>query len=340
MKDALFLCGVGNGEGIRLALTVNRTSPRWQRIVLLDDDPSKHGTTRLGLEVAGPISHLAGVDANCSEVVNLVTRTTDGRARAQEKIGQYGIPFTSLIHPGVDLFGAEVASDVTIYPHASVGAEARIGPASVLLIGAVAGHGARIGRGCVVAPNAVINARVTLGDRAYVGSNASILPDLRIGAGATIGANCMVYTDVPEGATAMGVAAQVLSATPHHAPSGSMEAHGLQPDFPDDPSSSIASAGSAHIEAVITKALVHVLGAGELDRSGNFFELGCNSLKALELAQHLRPLLGRDVQVVDIYRFPTAPALASFLTGGDPAALGMRQAQQRAEMRRQLRSRA
>ena len=38
MKNALFLCGVGNGEGIRLALTVNRTSPRWQRIVLLDDD--------------------------------------------------------------------------------------------------------------------------------------------------------------------------------------------------------------------------------------------------------------------------------------------------------------
>ena len=138
----------------------------------------------------------------------------------------------------------------------------------------------------------------------------------------------------------MGVAAQVLSATPHHAPSGSMEAHGLQPDFPDDPSSSIASAGSAHIEAVITKALVYVLGAGELDRSGNFFELGCNSLKALELAQHLRPLLGRDVQVVDIYRFPTAPALASFLTGGDPAALGMRQAHRSAQPRAQLEAHA
>lgn len=339
MKDALFLCGVGNGEGIRLALTINRACPRWQRIVLLDDDPSKHGTMRLGLEVAGPISHLAGVDASRSEVVNLVTRTTDGRARAQEKIGRHGIPFTSLIHPGVDLFGAEVASDVTIYQHASVGAEARIGSASVLLIGAVAGHGARIGRGCVIAPNAVINARVTVEDRAYVGSNASILPDLRIGAGATIGANCMVYADVPEGATAMGVAAQILGATPRHTPSDSSGVHGLLADLPGDPAARSAGASSANIEAVIKKALLQVLGAGDLDRSGNFFELGCNSLKALELSQHLRFLLGQEVHIVDIYRFPTVPALAAHLTGGDSGALGMRQAQQRAEMRRQLRMR-
>jgi acetyltransferase-like isoleucine patch superfamily enzyme len=339
MKDALFLCGAGNGEGIRLALTINRACPRWQRIVLLDDDPSKLGSIRLGLEVTGPVSHLTGVDASRAEVVNLVTRTTEGRARAQEKIGQYGIPFTSLIHPSVDLFGAEVASDVTIYQNASVGAEARIGPSSVLLIGAIAGHGSRIGRGCVIAPNAVINARVTIEDRSYVGSNASILPDLRIGPGATIGANCMVYTDVPDGATAIGVTAQILGATPQHAPSGSMEALGLL-DLPSDPSATNASAGSAHLEAVITKALLHVLGAKDLDRSGNFFELGCTSLKALELAQHLRPLLGREVQVVDIYRFPTAPTLASFLSGRDPGALGMRQAQQRAEMRRQLRPRA
>ena len=81
-------------------------------------------------------------------------------------------------------------------------------------------------------------------------------------------------------------------------------------------------------------------GEGDENVSATLRVMRSSRPKALELAQHLRPLLGRDVQVVDIYRFPTAPALASFLTGGDPAALGMRQAQQRAEMRRQLRSRA
>lgn len=339
MKDALYLCGVGNGEGIRLALTINRFCPRWQRIVLLDDDPAKHGTTRLGLEVLGPISHLAGVDASCSEVVNLVTRTTDGRARAREKIAQYGVPFTSLIHPGVDLFGAEVASDVTIYQNASVGAEARIGPASVLLIGAVVGHGSRIGQACVIAPNAVINARVTVEDRAYVGSNASVLPDLRIGAGATIGANCMVYTDVPAGATAMGVPAQLLDAAPHQDSSNAVGARDLQPAVPGDPTARSAGATSAGTEAIIVQALRQVLGIESVDRSGNFFELGCTSLKALELAQRLRSLLGRELQVVDIYRFPSVTALAVFLSAGDTGLSGMRQAQQRAGMRHQLRSR-
>ena len=33
----LFLCGAGNGEGVRLARQVERTRPRFERIVLLDD---------------------------------------------------------------------------------------------------------------------------------------------------------------------------------------------------------------------------------------------------------------------------------------------------------------
>ncbi|MCU0956059.1 MAG: phosphopantetheine-binding protein [Hydrogenophaga sp.] len=339
MKSALYLCGVGNGEGIRLAMTINRLRPRWHRIVLLDDDPAKHGTTRLGLEVAGPISHLSGVDAACSEVANLVTRTTEGRARAREKIGQYGVPFTSLIHPGVDLFGAEVAPDVTIYQNVSVGAEACIGLASVLLIGAVVGHGSRIGQGCVIAPNAVINARVTVDDRAYVGSNASILPDLRIGADATIGANCMVYADIPEGATAMGVPAQILDAAPRHGPSGPQGTQDTPPALASDRIPNSADASSEQAEAIIMQALLQVLGVESVSRNGNFFELGCSSLKALELAQRLRSQLGRELQVVDIYRCPTPSSLARFLSGSGPGTSGMRQAQQRADMRRQLRLR-
>jgi len=339
MKDALYLCGVGNGEGIRLALTINRLCPRWQRIVLLDDDPAKHGTTRLGLEVQGPISHLAGADASDSEVVNLVTRTTEGRARAQEKIGQYGIQFASLIHPGVDLFGAEVASDVTIYQNACIGAEARIGPASVVLIGAVVVHGVRIVQGCVIAPNAVINARVTVEDRSYVGSNASILPDLRIGAGATIGANCMVYTDVPEEATAMGVPAQCVSAALCQVSSDSAAGQDSRSLPPGDQKVTSGDANSAGAEAIITEALLQVLGIESVHRSSNFFDIGCSSLKALELAQRLRSLLGRELQIVDIYRFPTVTSLASFLSGSDAGSSGLRQAQQRAGMRRQLRLR-
>lgn len=335
----LYLCGVGNGEGIRLALTVNRACSRWHRIVLLDDDPAKHGTVRMGLEVAGPFSDLAKADPGGSEVVNLVTRTTDGRASVQRKIAGYGVPFTALIHPGVDLFGTDVAADVTIYQNASIGAEASIGASSVVLIGAVVGHGARIGQGCVIAPNAVINARVTIADRSYVGSNASVLPDLNVGAGATIGANSLVYADVPPGATAMGVPAQILGTMPVQAFS---DAAGIGVDLfgdADHPMTGVAGAGRADAEAAIAQALMQVLGVDKVDGNSNFFDLGCTSLKALALSQHLRGIFGGKPQIVDVYRFPTVRTLASFLAGGDPGMLDMRQTQQRADLRRQLRLR-
>lgn len=335
----LYLCGVGNGEGIRLALTLNRDCSRWQRIVLLDDDAAKHGTTRLGLEVAGPISDLAKADPACAEVVNLVTRTTDGRANVQRKITQYGVPFTSLIHPGVDLFGTDVAADVTIYQHASIGAEASIGASSVVLIGAVVGHGARIGQGCVIAPNAVINARVMIDDRSYVGSNATVLPDLTIGRGATIGANSLVYADVPAGATAVGVPAQTLDAIPAQSLSGAPGALAAPLGIAGESSADGVGVNHADAEAAIMQALQQVLGVDIVDRNSNFFDLGCTSLKALELSRRLCGVLGRELQVVDVYRYPTVQALATFLAGGDPGASGMRQAQQRAGLRRQVRLR-
>lgn len=334
----LYLCGVGNGEGIRLALAINRAGPRWQRIVLLDDDPTKHRTTRLGLEVAGPFSTLATVDASNCEVANLVTRTTQGRANAQRKIAQYGVPFTSLIHPGVDLVGTEVAADVTIYQNASIGAEASIGASSVVLIGAVVGHGARVGEGCVIAPNAVINARVALGDRVYVGSNASVLPDLTIGQAATIGANSLVYADLPAAATAVGVPAQILD-TLAHAIDGDSAVGAAPQDLADGARAGGAAAGVAEAEAAVARALRQLLKVDSVDRSSNFFDLGCTSLKALELCQRLRGVAGREVHVVDVYRYPTVQALATFLSGGDPGAPGVLQAQQRAGLRRQVRLR-
>ncbi len=335
----LYLCGVGNGEGIRLALTVHRACPRWQRIVLLDDDLAKLGTVRMGLEVVGPISELAKAEPGSAEVVNLVTRTTEGRAKVQGKIAQYGVPFASMVHPGVDLFGTDVAANVTIYQNASIGAEASIGSSSVVLIGAVVGHGARIGQGCVIAPNAVINARVTVADRSYVGSNASILPDLSIGAGATIGANSLVYTDVPAGATAMGVPAQILNEVPVQPLLNAAGADVVPLGVVDHPMPDTAGANRADAEATIVQALMQVLGVDKLDANSNFFDLGCTSLKALALSQCLRGSFGEKLQIVDVYRFPTVRTLASFLVGGDPGMLDMRQAQQRADLRRQLRLR-
>jgi serine acetyltransferase/acyl carrier protein len=224
--STLYLCGAGNAEGIRLAIVVNQAQKRWDRIVILDDDASKHGRLILGLQIAGPFSMLAKADPATSEVSNMVTRTTNRREAAMRKIQAYNLPFATLIDPGVDMSGVEFRGDLTVYQNVSFCAGAFVDAGSVVLTGAVVGHGCRMGRCCVVAPGGVINARVELGDGVYLGTNASILPDLKVGPWATIGANSAVVQNVPAGATVMGVPAQVL--IPGNG-MGKLEDEGVQP---------------------------------------------------------------------------------------------------------------
>jgi len=206
----LYLCGAGNPEGVRLALNINRAQSRWEHIVILDDDPSKHGQSILGVEITGPFTVLERADPASSEVANLVARTTRKRQSALRKIQTYGLPFVPLIDPGVDMMGVDVGKDITVYRGVLFCANATVGEGSVIFAGAIVGHGCFLGRCCIVGPGAVINARVELGDGVYVGTNASILPDLKIGSWVTIGANSAAVQDVPAGATVMGVPAQIL----------------------------------------------------------------------------------------------------------------------------------
>ena len=206
----LYLCGAGNTEGVRLALKINQEQSRWNRIVLLDDDPAKHGSMILGVEIAGPFSMLVEVGADSAEVANLVTKDSLKRWSARRKIEQYGIPFAPLIHPDIDMDGVRFGRDIMVYQNALVGAGASVDDGSVIMVGAMAGHGCCIGRGCILAPAAVVNARVRLGDGVYVSPNATILPDLNIGPWATIGACSAVLKNVSAGQTVMGVPAKTV----------------------------------------------------------------------------------------------------------------------------------
>jgi sugar O-acyltransferase (sialic acid O-acetyltransferase NeuD family) len=302
----LYLCGAGNSEGVRLALRVNQREPRWDRIVLLDDDPAKRGGELLGVPIVGPFEALADADLSRDEAVNLVARTTRGRRSARERIASFGIRLTGLVAPGVDTLGAELAPDVLVYPQAMVGPEVRVGAGSVVFMGAVLGHEARVGEGCVVAANAVLNARVHLGEGVYVGSNATLLPEIAVGADATIGAGSSVIADVEAGSTVIGVPARALTGPGNVTP---------RRRGPSDPEA---------VERVLTAQWAEVLGVDAVPPDVPIFEWGATSLTALRVAGHVSAELGIEVSVVDVFRFPTLRGLAAHLAAApvrrEPAA--------------------
>jgi sugar O-acyltransferase (sialic acid O-acetyltransferase NeuD family) len=299
----LYLCGAGNSEGVRLALVINRREARWDRIVLLDDDPAKLGLRRVGVEVVGPIDALRDADPSCAEAANLVARATKGRRAVRERIVASGVPFATLISPDVELEGVTLGRDVIVYQHATLGPESTLGEGACVFMGAVVGHESRVGACSVIAPNAVLNARVVLGEGAYVGSNASILPEVTIGAWATVGAGSAVVQDVPEHATAVGVLAEVFLLAPE-ARVGAVAPTGTADD---------------RMEALVAGVWCEVLRVGSVGRDQNFFDLGGNSLLAIQSRERIRQATGLEFALVEMFRFPTAALLARFLSGASAA---------------------
>jgi carbonic anhydrase/acetyltransferase-like protein (isoleucine patch superfamily)/acyl carrier protein len=319
----LYLCGAGNPEGVRLALMINSAAERWKHIFLLDDDPSKHGSSVLGVDVLGSFDELANADAERSEVANLVARSTAGRWACRRRIESFGVPFTALVHPDIETLGAQLPTDLIAYRNAILSAGSTIGEGSVVFSGAVVGHGSTLGRGCVLAPGAVTNARALLGDRAYMGTNSSVLPELEIGEGATVGANSAVMHDVPAGATAMGVPAEIFSVEKRTGPSATPRSPRPEPSCPT------AESVSAIWRDVLDQPAVSV--------GDNFFDLGGTSLLALQIKVRIHQDIGFDLSLTDIFRFPTIGGLALHIDGqgaGRPGRGHTSIAQQRAAIRR------
>lgn len=205
----LYICGAGNSEGVRLALIINSKQARWRQIILLDDDPAKHGRSILGVKIAGPFEMLGQAESS-SEVVNMVARSAVKRWSARHAIEQYGLPFARLLSPELEVFGADLAADVIAYRNAAIGPQVTVADGSVFFTGAIAGHESKLGPGCILAPNSVINGRVELGNGVYVGTNATVLPEVKVGAWATIAAGSVATRNVPPGATVVGVPGKVV----------------------------------------------------------------------------------------------------------------------------------
>jgi sugar O-acyltransferase (sialic acid O-acetyltransferase NeuD family) len=110
-----------------------------------------------------------------------------------------------LAHPA-----ATIAADVrpgpgtVVLAGAVINTSAEIGMAVIINSGAIVEHDAVIGDGAHVAPGAVLAGAVSLGEEAWVGANATVLPGVRIGARAIVGAGSVVLAEVAPETTVVG----------------------------------------------------------------------------------------------------------------------------------------
>lgn len=297
--STLFLCGAGNPAGVRLAINVNHAINKWDRILILDDNLDLLGKRTLDCEVVGGFSELAKADQDCDQIVNMVAAKTSVRWKVRNILIEYGLPFARLIHPAVDTLGVSFGGDdITVYDNATLGACAHMSEGCIVFMNAILGHGARMAAGSILGPGAVLNARVDLGERAYFGTNASILQDLTVGSEATVGANSSVVCDIPNGATAIGIPAEILTAI----------------DAYEEPIKGVRAASSdPHIIKSIETIWREILEVDKVHPDDNFFEAGGTSLKAIQVIEALKKVTTAPLALTDLFRFPTIKSLANHL---------------------------
>jgi acyl carrier protein len=118
-------------------------------------------------------------------------------------------------------------------------------------------------------------------------------------------------------------------------PSGKLDRGALPaPDFAAAADAYVAPA--TPLEAELAEIWTEVLGVERVGRDQGFFQVGGHSLLILRLQARIRERMGRQVPVVDLFRYPTIASLAAHLGGGDQAAPAPRRGSERAARRRAL----
>jgi len=93
------------------------------------------------------------------------------------------------------------------------------------------------------------------------------------------------------------------------------------------------------IEKTIADVWKEALDTDRVGLDDNFFDLGGNSLRIIQVHMKLRDRVMKELALVDLFRFPTIRALSGFLSQGDESRPEMSGTASRADTRRALRNR-
>jgi natural product biosynthesis luciferase-like monooxygenase protein len=98
-------------------------------------------------------------------------------------------------------------------------------------------------------------------------------------------------------------------------PNGKVD-RGRLPDPESRPAAEYQPPGN-ELEQRVADALAELLRVERVGMDDNFFESGGNSLLAVQARARLRPILGDQLSLVDIFRYPTTRGLVTALAGHD-----------------------
>lgn len=203
-QDKFYIYGAGGHAKVVATVLL----AQGQNVIgFLDDDPSKIGSTFLGLPILSG-STIRGTTST-SVIVGIGDNTA--RQRVFEKLEAAGIVLATGIHPSAVFHPTSRTGKGTIaMAGVIVNVDARIGENVILNTGVLIDHDCVIGNHVHLAPGVVLAGNAVIGEGAFLGVGARVIPGIKIGSRSIVGAGAVVIKDVPPNAKVVGVPAREI----------------------------------------------------------------------------------------------------------------------------------
>ncbi len=155
------------------------------------------------------VDDLSAMDEDYQAVCGIVTTK---RYQFIKQVEQFGIKFTSVIHPSARISRMSIIGEGTVInAGVIVSTHTQIGRHVLLNRGAIIGHHNSIGDYTTISPGANLGGFVTVGERSWVGLGANIIERISIGNQAIISAGSLVKKDVADRTLVEGSPAVVVA---------------------------------------------------------------------------------------------------------------------------------
>ena len=205
----MVLCAGGHAKVLINALLECKV----EIIGVVDRDPRKHGSSVLGIKVAGGDELVLDHPPQSIQLVNGLgsVDTLQPRRLLFEKFMQKGYRFATVIHPSAVVArdvtlgeGVQIMAGVVLQPGVSIGADTIINTAASI------DHDCRIGAHTHIAPGAVLSGGVRVGSEVHLGTAAAVIHNIEIGDRSLVAAGAVVTRQVRPGSRVSGVPANEI----------------------------------------------------------------------------------------------------------------------------------
>ncbi|MCY8315949.1 acetyltransferase [Bacillus vallismortis] len=208
MRNVAIVGDGGHGKVIRELINARSDT----RLAAVLDD--KFRTFEAGKEwYTGPPEAASEVRRLIPDVLFLIAIGNNSiRKQQAERLGLKKEDFITLIHPSAIVSKSAVIGEGTvIMAGAIIQADARIGAHCIINTGAVAEHDNHISDFVHLSPRVTLSGAVAVLEGAHVGTGAAVIPQLTIGSWSIVGAGSAVIRSIPDGVTAAGAPARIIS---------------------------------------------------------------------------------------------------------------------------------